>query len=87
MKPESQCAYHLGKYDKALNAGGAAIQMNRHFPNVHKYVALSQKAMGDINASRVSMARAVVYETPWDEEHKADVLRMYHGMMVDGNIS
>jgi tetratricopeptide (TPR) repeat protein len=83
----SRCAYHLGKYDKALNAGEAAIQMNRHFPNVHKYVALSQKAMGDNDAARVTMARAVAYETPWDEQHKADVLRMYHEMMVDGDVS
>jgi hypothetical protein len=83
----SRCAFHLGKYDKALLAGEAAIEMNRHFPNVHKYVALSQKAMGDIDAARVTMARAVVYETPWDEEHKADVLRMYHEMMVDGDVS
>jgi tetratricopeptide (TPR) repeat protein len=83
----SRCAYHLGKYDKALNAGEAAIQMNRHFPAVHKYVALSQKTTGDIDAARVTMARAVAYETPWDEQHKADVLRMYHEMMVDGDVS
>ena len=40
----SRCCYHLSEYDKAIDAGSAAIEMNRHFPQVHKYVALAQKA-------------------------------------------
>eukprot|EP00562_Extubocellulus_spinifer_P013026 CAMPEP_0178543676 /NCGR_PEP_ID=MMETSP0697-20121206/2713_1 /TAXON_ID=265572 /ORGANISM="Extubocellulus spinifer, Strain CCMP396" /LENGTH=416 /DNA_ID=CAMNT_0020176147 /DNA_START=73 /DNA_END=1320 /DNA_ORIENTATION=- len=70
----SRCMYHLGEYDKAINAGTAAIEMNRHFPQVHKYVALSQRASGDLEAARRTMARAVNYETPWDDENKLKVL-------------
>jgi tetratricopeptide (TPR) repeat protein len=83
----SRCAYHLGKYEEAMDNGEIAIKLNRHLPNVHKYVVLSQKAMGDNDAARVTMARALVYETLLDEQHKADVLRMYHEMMVDGDVS
>lgn len=79
----SKCCYHLGEYEKALEAGSAALQMNRSFPGVHKYVALSHKAKGDSEAAKVTMARAVVYETPWDEENKAKVLKLYHEIMGD----
>lgn len=79
----SKCMYHLGDYQKAIHAGTAAIEMNRHFPQVHKYVALAQKASGDIEAARVTMAKAVSYETPWDEQNKAVVLKMYEDMMAD----
>lgn len=80
----SRCTYHLGEYDKAVNAGTAAIEMNRHFPQVHKYVALSQRASGDLEAARRTMARAVNYETPWDDENKLKVLELYNELMADG---
>jgi tetratricopeptide (TPR) repeat protein len=76
----SRCAYHLGEYEEAIANGEIAIQINRHLPNVHKFVALSQKAMGDNDAARATMGRALVYETLLDEQHKADVLRMYHAL-------
>ena len=79
----SRCMYHLGKYDKAIHAGTAAIEMNRHFPQVHKYVALAQKENGDLEGARRTMARAVNYETPWDDENKRIVLEMYKDLMAD----
>ncbi|CAJ1960334.1 unnamed protein product [Cylindrotheca closterium] len=70
-------AYHLKRYDKALAAGEVVLEMNRHFPFCHKYIALSQKAMGDMDAAKVTMARALVYEAPWDDQHHEQVLELY----------
>jgi len=79
----SRCLYHLEKYDTAIELGESAITMNRHFPQVHKHVALSQKAKGDYAAALTTMARAVQYETPWDEANKKVVLKMYEEMKKD----
>ena len=54
-----RCLYHNGEYEKAIQIGECAIEMNHHFPQVHKYVALSQKANGDMEAAIRTMARAV----------------------------
>ena len=81
----SRCCYHLTEYDKAIDAGSAAIEMNRHFPQVHKYVALAQKASGDLDEARKTMARAVCYETPWDEENKREVMELYQQLMDEEN--
>jgi len=64
-----RCLYNMGRYDLAIDAGGSAIEMNRHFPEVHKYVAFSHKAKGDRAAAIVTMTRAVLYEAPWDEKN------------------
>ena len=77
-----RCFYEMEEYDKAIHSGMAAIEMNRHFPQVHKYVALAQKAIGDSDAARVSMTRAVLYESPWDErnlETNKELLRRTFG--------
>ena len=73
----SKCAYHLGNYKLAIEFGESAIGMNRYFPQIHKYVALSQKASGDLSAAVRTMGRAVNYETPWDEANRKVVLAMY----------
>ena len=72
-----RCFYYLGECDKALAAGDAALQMNRHFPFVHQYIALAQKAMGDLQAAKETMARALIYEAPWDDQHYERVLELY----------
>ncbi|CAJ1960330.1 unnamed protein product [Cylindrotheca closterium] len=41
------------------------------------YHLKSQKAMGDMDASKVTMARALVYEAPWDDHHHEQVLHLY----------
>mmetsp|Transcript_950 Transcript_950/g.1950 ORF Transcript_950/g.1950 Transcript_950/m.1950 type:complete len:274 (-) Transcript_950:230-1051(-) len=55
----SRCFYHKAEYKHAIELGSGAIEMNRHFPKVHKYVALSQNASGDMDAAVRTMARAV----------------------------
>lgn len=79
----SRCMYHKAEYQKAIELGLSAIEMNRHFPQVHKYVALSQKASGDMDAALRTMARAVHYETPWDDVNKTKCLEMYEAMKND----
>lgn len=65
----SRCLYEMGRYDHAIDIGNSAIKMNRHFQQVHKYVALSQKAKGDHVSAIATMTQAVIYESPWDEEN------------------
>ena len=62
--------YETGEYDKAISAGETAIEMNRHFPGVHKYVALSHKQKGNLEEAHAVMNRAVLYETPWDDSNR-----------------
>ena len=73
----SRCAYYLGVYDKSIAGADAALEMNRHFPDVHKYKALSLKAQGKLEEALMTMNRAVLYETPWDDRHRAEVIAMY----------
>jgi tetratricopeptide (TPR) repeat protein len=81
----SRCAYELGVYDKSIRAAEAALDMNRHFPGVHKYKALSEKASGDIDAAIRTMNRALLYETPWDDGNKAEVLKLYNELLSEKN--
>lgn len=69
----SECAYHLGRNDIAIDLGEGAIEMNRYFPWSHKFVALAKKAEGDLEGAKQVAAEAVIYETPWDEKHKMEV--------------
>lgn len=69
----SECAYHLGNYDVAIDIGEGAIQMNRYYPWSHKFVALALKSRGDLPGAKQVAAEAVIYETPWDDQHKIEV--------------
>ena len=73
----SKCAFHLGVYDKSIGAADAALEMNRHYPDVHKYKALSLKSLGKLDQAVDTMNRAVLYETPWDDRLRAEVLELY----------
>ena len=70
--------YEAGIYDEAIKIGSLAFQMNRSFPSVHKYVALSQKAQGDIEEAKKTISRAILYEEHWDKDNlqkNKDILR------------
>ena len=64
-----QALYELGKYDEAIEYGNMAIEVNRSLPGKHKYVALSQKANGDIDAAAKTMSKAILYEEHWDTDN------------------
>ena len=61
--------YELGKYDEAIEIGSVAIKKFRQYPGVHKYVALSQKAKGNIDEAKKTMSRAILYEEHWDKDN------------------
>ena len=55
--------------DKTIAAGDAVLEMNKHFPQANKYIALAQKATRDIESARATLTRAILYEAPWDDDH------------------
>lgn len=79
----AKCFYHLGIYEKSIAATEAALEMNRHFPNVHKYRALSLKAQGDLKGAVDVMNCAALYETPWDDNHREEVLQLYEELKAE----
>jgi len=81
----SHCIYELGKYEGAIELGSMAIEMNRHFPGVHKYVALSQKASGDLDAAIRTMTRAVLYETPWDDQNVNEARKLLNELKASAD--
>jgi tetratricopeptide (TPR) repeat protein len=73
----SQCFYETGKYEKSISSASAAIEMNPYFPGVYKFKALSQRAKGELGEAVKTMTRAVLYETPWDDDNRAEALKLY----------
>ena len=65
----SVCFYHVGAYKDAIDYAQYALDCNRHFENVHRYMALSQRALGQLDEAVLTIRRAVRYEEPWHEEH------------------
>ena len=61
--------YELRCYDKVIEVGKLGIKYKRGFPGVHKYVALSQQAKGDIDGAKLTMSRAILYEKHWDKDN------------------
>eukprot|EP00587_Corethron_hystrix_P010342 CAMPEP_0113323824 /NCGR_PEP_ID=MMETSP0010_2-20120614/16589_1 /TAXON_ID=216773 ORGANISM="Corethron hystrix, Strain 308" /NCGR_SAMPLE_ID=MMETSP0010_2 /ASSEMBLY_ACC=CAM_ASM_000155 /LENGTH=129 /DNA_ID=CAMNT_0000182905 /DNA_START=717 /DNA_END=1103 /DNA_ORIENTATION=- /assembly_acc=CAM_ASM_000155 len=61
----SRCFFALEMYDKCISAGTAALEMNRHFPQVHRFLALAHDKRGDHAEARKMMKQAVLYEAPW----------------------
>lgn len=73
----SRCFYKVGNYVGAIAMGEGAIDMNRHFPGVYKYVALSYKEKGDRQMAKTMMNRAVLYETPWDDRNREEAYELF----------
>ena len=55
----------------AITLGQGTIDANRYYPGCHDYVARAQLAKGDVQAAIRTRSRAVLFETPWDEENRA----------------
>jgi tetratricopeptide (TPR) repeat protein len=79
----SRCFYETSVYEKSIAAASAAIEMNPHFPGVYKFKALSQRAKGELDEAVKTMTRAVLYETPWDDDNKAQALRLYDELAAE----
>lgn len=76
----SRCYYELGLYSQSIDIGKTVLKdtTNRQFPGIHKYVALSLKASGELDAAIDVMNRAVLCETPWDDKNKQEALNLYN---------
>ena len=78
----AKCLYHLEQYDMAIEASQNAIRMDRCFPQVHKYLALSQKAKGDLKGAIRTMGRAVNYETNYDNCNRDINVKFYRELLA-----
>ena len=70
--------YEMHDYQTAVVMGNMAIKTSRYIVGVHKYVALSQKAKGDIDDAKKTISRAILYEEHWDKDNlqqNKDILR------------
>ena len=65
----SRAYYELQQYDKAIEIGNLAVEDARFRLGVHKYVALSQKALGDIDEAKKTITHAILYEEHWHEDN------------------
>lgn len=70
-----RCLYELGSYDLAIKMGSIVTVCDRTFVGAHKYIALSQKAKGDIDAAIRTMTQGVLYEAPWDQQTRRENLQ------------
>eukprot|EP00814_Leptocylindrus_danicus_P010834 CAMPEP_0116024312 /NCGR_PEP_ID=MMETSP0321-20121206/12231_1 /TAXON_ID=163516 /ORGANISM="Leptocylindrus danicus var. danicus, Strain B650" /LENGTH=406 /DNA_ID=CAMNT_0003495997 /DNA_START=99 /DNA_END=1319 /DNA_ORIENTATION=+ len=75
------CHFELGEYHQAITLGDLALQINRHFPGVHKYIALSTESIGDVEGAKKIMSRAVLYETPWDKDNVMENLKLLNELI------
>lgn len=79
----ARCAYMVGEYERSIAASNMALEMNRHFDEVHKYKALSFRALGQLDEAIETMNRAVLYETPWKPENIKVALKLYHELIEE----
>jgi tetratricopeptide (TPR) repeat protein len=79
----ARCAYMAKQYEKSIASSEMAIEMNRHFDGVHKYMALSLKELGKLDEAIATMNRAVLYEAPWKPEIGRQALQLYHELVAE----
>lgn len=61
-----KCLYELNRYEHCIDMLNIAIEMNRHYPEVHIYKAYSQEKLCHVDDAVITMNCATLYETPWD---------------------
>lgn len=80
----TRCLYELGQHEQAIEIGwDLVIEMNRTYAQCHKYVALSQKAVGRLDDAVTTMRQAVCYETPWDEANVDEARELLTQLLSD----
>jgi tetratricopeptide (TPR) repeat protein len=76
----AHCAYMAKDYERSIASSEMAIEMNRHFDEVHKYKALSLKALGKLDEAIVTMNRAVLYEATFGGQK---ALQLYRELVAE----
>ena len=82
---EARCMYKNDNLEMAIRICSAAVSADRFFPGFNQYYSLSLKKQGKLDEAIKYMARAILYETPWNpnEKHKANVWKEYHEMCTE----
>ena len=80
----SRCLFEEGNFDDCINMGEAALRVNRHSPGVNQYTALAYKAKGDLEKAQHVIARAILYEAPWDVDLRARNRELWIQLMEEG---
>ena len=83
----SRCFYELGHYEESIKAGESSILLNRSYEGVYWPIALSYKALGNLDHAIWVMRRALRYETPWDEVNKGKVQSLLQELMNEKDAS
>jgi hypothetical protein len=78
----SRCFYHISNYQKSIDIGSVAVAINRHYDGVYTYIALSHKALGNLDSAIAIMKKAKRYETPWDKDNCAIVKEFYDSLVL-----
>lgn len=78
-----RCFYELKDFDKAIACGENAVQMNRYYDGVYKYLVLSYKAVNRWDEAVLNMRKAVMYETPWDRANVDMLKQMLTDLLVE----
>lgn len=73
----AKCCYETKEYKKAMESSKLAIDMNRHYPQVYKYLILSHLGAGEMTLAKGAASRAVLYEAPWDPRNHQRTLFQY----------
>lgn len=79
----SRVAFLAGQYEMSIGASGAALEMNCHFDEAHKYKALSLQALDRLGEAVETMNRAVLYETPWNVKNTEKALKLYQELVAE----
>jgi tetratricopeptide (TPR) repeat protein len=77
----AECCYETKHYDKAIEFSKLAIDMNRHYPQVYKYLILAHHAKGEVELAQSAASRAVLYETPWDPQNQQRTQERYQELL------
>jgi tetratricopeptide (TPR) repeat protein len=81
----ARCSYEVGDYERCIYASSLALSMDPHEPGSHKYKALSEKALGNIDRAIETMIEACLYEIPWDDKNKQVQLDMYDQLVAEAS--
>jgi tetratricopeptide (TPR) repeat protein len=85
MMGMAMCFYHLEDYENAADAGARALLFDRRYRQVHKYAALSMRALGEIEDAIKIIASAISYEAPHDEENRKINIELYQELVRDAS--
>ena len=61
--------YEQHEYHAAIKIGTYGTNHYRSAPGIRKYLALSQKALGNIDEANITISRAILYEQQWNKDN------------------